>query len=166
MPPDRRTLRDIRDGDRAMKEYQRQVGQWAQWFRFNKAGTTGHPVYDTGPQRAWYPPITVPVMIGEYTRAGQNFDDDGLYLVDRVHFVISKSAFFHTTMPDPDPSGQDHLNDRLGFDGVLFSVDSFLPRGRVASYFWTISVDASEVMQEDMDEDVATSMFAPYFVGT
>lgn len=165
MPPDRRTLRDIRDGDRAMKEYQRQVGQWAHWFRFNLAATTAHPVYDVGPQRVWYPPITVPVMIGEYGRAGQNFDDDGLYRLDSVHFVISKSAFFHTTMPDPDETGADHVNDRVGFDGTLFSVDSFQPRGRVAGYFWTISVDAHEVAQEDLDEDAADPMFAPYIVG-
>lgn len=145
-----------------MKSYQTQVGEWVQWFRFNKSATTSHPVYDTGPQRAWYPPITVPVFIGEYSRAQQNFDDDGLYQIDRVRLVISYDAFFHSTMPDPDPSGQDHVNDRFAYDGHLFSVDGFFPRGRVASHFLTISVDAAEVAAEELAEDAPVQMFAPY----
>ena len=164
VPPDRRTLRDIRDAYEGMKEYQLHVGQWVHWFRFNKGATTAHPIYDTGPQRVWYPAITLPVLIGEYSRAPQNFDDDGLYLIDRVHLIFSYDAFFHTTMLDPDPSGQDHLNDRVGFDGHLFSVDLFIPRGRVASHFLTISVDLTEVGQADLDEDRPDSMFSPYLV--
>lgn len=162
MPPDRRTLRDIRDAYEGMKEYQLHVGQWAHWFRFNKAGTTSHPVYDTGPQRAWFPPIVVPVLLGEYQRAPESFDDDALYQVDHVHLIFSYDAFFHSTMQDPDPNGQDHVNDRVGFDGHLFSVSSFLPRGRVASHFLTISVDLIEVAAEELQEDTDIPMFDPY----
>jgi hypothetical protein len=160
--PDRRTLRDIRSAYQGMKRYQEEAGEWVQWFRFNQAATTSDPTYSTGPQRAWYPPITVPVMIGEYRRAAKNFDDDGLYLVDEVHGVISYFAFFSTTMPDPDPLGADHLRDRVAYDGRLFSVSSFIPRGRVASYFLTISFDMIEVAAEELAEDAAISMFAPY----
>lgn len=166
MPPDRRTLRDIRDAYQGMREYQLHVGQWAHWFRFNKTGTTKDPTYDTGPQRAWYAPISLPVLIGEYARAGQNFDDGGLYLVDTLHLIFSYDQFFHTTMPDPDPYGNDHLNDRVGFDGHLFNVDSFYPRGRVGSYFLTVSCDLHEVAQEELDEDVAIPMFAQYVVAS
>lgn len=163
MPPDRRTLRDIRQAYEGMKnDYQLQVGQWCSWFRFNPTATTAHPIYDTGPQRVWYPSIVLPVLLGEYTRAGQNFDSDGLYLVDKVHLIFSYDAFFHTTMIDPDPTGMDHVNDRVGFDGRLFSVDSFLPRGRVASHFLTVSCDLIEVAQEELDEDQPVPMFAPY----
>ena len=166
MPPDRRVLRDIRDAYQGMAEYQINAGQWVQWYRFNKNGTTSHPVYDTGPQRAWYNPITLPVLLGEYNRAPQNFDDDGLYLIDSAHLIFSYYAFFQTTRPDPDPTGQNHVNDRVGFDGTLFSVDSFLPRGRVASHFLTVSVDLHEVAQEDMDEDSAIPMFDRYRVAS
>jgi hypothetical protein len=119
-------------------------------------------VYDIGPNRIWYPPTTLPVIIGEYHRAPQNFDDDGLYLIDNVHIIVSYDAFFHTTMPDPDPSGQDHLNDRVAFDGSLFAVNSFLPEGRIASHFLTISIDLAEVAAEDLAEDPAAAMFQPY----
>lgn len=149
-----------------MADYQLQTGQWVQWFRFNKTATTSHPVYDVGPQRMWYPAITLPVLLGDYNRAPQNFDDDGLYRIDRAHLIFSYFAFFQTTMLDPDPTGQDHLNDRVGFDGTLFSVDMFEPRGRVASRFLTVSVDLTEVAQEEMDEDVETPMFAPYRVAS
>lgn len=166
MPPDRRTIRDIRDAYKGMWEYQIHVGQWVHWFRFDKADTTSHPVYDVGPNRLWYPPITLPVYIGEYQRQPKNFDDDGLYLIDNVHVVASYDAFFHTTMPDPDPTGQDHLNDRIAFDGRLFHVTRFVPEGRVASHFLTISIDVAEVAQEDLDEDPAAPQFAPYLVAT
>jgi hypothetical protein len=145
-----------------MKEYQLQAGQWCQWFRFNPTATTAHPIYDTGPQRIWYPAITLPLVIGEYRRAPQNFDDDGLYLIDRVHLIFSYFAFFQSEIPDPDPSGRDHVNDRVGFDNHLFSVDSFIPRGRVASHFLTVSADLTEVGQAELDEDVPDTMFAPY----
>jgi hypothetical protein len=162
MPPDRRTLRDIRSAYRGMWEYQRQIGQWACWFRFNKAATTVMPIYDTGPQRAWFNPVTLPVHLGEYRRAGENFNDDGLYLVDTLHLIFSYDAFFHTGMPDPDLTGQNHQNDRVAFDGRLFSVSTFYPRGRVADYFLTISVDAIEVAQSELNEDVDIPIFAPY----
>ena len=161
--PDRRTLRDIRSAYKGMREYQLHAGEWCHWFRFNKTGTTMHPIYDTGPQRAWFAPITVPLLIGEYERAPQNLtSDDGLYQVDKLHCIISYDQFFHSTMPDPDPTGADHVNDRVAYDGSLFSVDSFLPRGRIASHFLTISVDATEVAQEELDEDSPVNMFAPY----
>jgi hypothetical protein len=166
MPPDRRTLRDIRDAYRGMFEYQLQVGQWVQWFRFDQADTTSHPVYDVGPQRVWYPPVTLPVYIGEYHRAPKNFDDDGLYLIDNVTVIVSYDAFFHTTMPDPDPTGQDHLNDRVAFDGKLFHVTSFIPKGRVASHFLTITIDLAEVASEDLAEDVLDPMFQPFIVAS
>lgn len=146
-----------------MKRYQLQAGQWAHWFRFNSAATTAHPVYDTGPQRIWYPPVTIPVFAGEYVRASQNYDDDGLYLIDRTHLIMSYNAFFESLIPDPDPTGQDHLNDRVGFDGHLFGVDAFIPRGRVASYFFTISVNLVPVTQGDLDEDSAAEMFVGYY---
>jgi hypothetical protein len=145
-----------------MREYQKQVGQWAQWFRFNQAGTTSHPVYDTGPQRAWYASTPLPVLIGEYIRAGQNYDDDGLYQTDRLHLIFSYNQFFHTGMIDPDPQGQDHVNDRVGFDGHLFAVDTFLPRGRVAGQFLTVSVDCVEVGQADLAEDADLGLFDAY----
>lgn len=162
MPPDRRVLRDIRDAYEGMKQYQLDAGQWCYWFRFDKADTTSHPVYDIGPERVWYPPVILPLLTGEYTRATQNMDDDGLYLIDHVHCVVSYDAFFHTMMIDPDPQGQNHLNDRVAFDGTLFNVDSFIPRGRIGSYFLTISIELAEVAEEDMVEDVANAMFSPY----
>jgi hypothetical protein len=162
MPPDRRTLRDIRNAYEGMKQYQVDVGEWVQWFRYNQAASTSHPVYSTGPNRQWYPPITLPVVIGEYQRARRNRDDDGLYQVDRVHAICSYDAFFHTTMPDPDPNGADHVKDRVAFDGKLFSVEAFSPAGRVASYFLTISIDLVEVALEDLDEDFALSMWQQY----
>jgi hypothetical protein len=142
-----------------MAEYQLDVGQWVQWYRFNKNATTSHPVYDTGPERAWYPAITLPVYMAEYVRADQNFDDDGLHRVDRAHLIFSYFAFFQTTMQDPDPTGQDHVNDRVLFDGSLFSVDAFNPRGRVADQFLTVSVDLRQVAQSELDEDFLTSQF-------
>ena len=146
-----------------MKDYQREVGQLVLWFRFNEAATTAHPIYDTGPQRQWYPPVLVPAYISEYLRARKNFDDDGLYFVDHLHMIFSYDAFFRTGMPDPDPNGQNHLNDRVAFDGRLFSVSAFFPQGRVADRFLTISVDVNQVKQEEMDEDVEFTMFAPYW---
>jgi hypothetical protein len=166
MPPDRRTLRDIRSAYAGMKRYQEETGEWVQWFVFNKAGTTSDPTYATAPQRAWYSPITVPVMLGEYQRASKNFDDDGMYLVDRVHGIMSYFAFFSTTIQDPDPNQQNHLNDRVAFDGRLFGVSSFQPRGRVASYFLTISFDLVQLTAEDMASDANIAMFQQYVVAS
>jgi hypothetical protein len=162
MPPDRRTLRDIRSAYKGMKEYQLNTGQTVAWFRFDQPDTTVHPVYDTGPQRIWYPPVCLPVLLAEYLRARKNIDDDGLYLVDHLHIIMSFDQFFHTQMPDPDITGEGHMNDRIGFDGRLFSVVGFLPQGRVADYFLTISVDAVQVAQSELAEDVAAAMFASY----
>lgn len=164
MPPDRRTLRDIRSAWEGMKLAQTEYGQYVVWFRFNSTATTSDPVYDTGPQRAWYPGITLPCQLAEYSRAGQNFDDDGLYLVDRAKLIFSWFAFFSTTIPDPDPYGQDHVNDRVVIDGHLFTVNSFVPRGRVADYFLTVTAECTEVVASNLAEDVADPIFAPYLV--
>lgn len=162
MPPDRRTIRDIRSAWEGMKQAQLDYGQYVIWFRFNRAATTSDLVYDTGPTRAWYPGVTLPCLNGEYSRAGQNFDDDGLYQVDRAHLIFSWFAFFQTLIADPDVSGQDHVNDRVVLDGKLFSVDSFLPKGRVADYFLTVSVDLTQVAESQLIEDPDNPIFSPY----
>ena len=145
-----------------MKEYQTDVGQWVSWFRFNPTATTSDPVYGTGPQRAWYNPVTVPVIIGEFQRPPLNIDDDGLYLVNQAHLIIDFNAFMQSTLVDPDSTGVNHLRDRVGFDNHLFTVSGFYPRGRVADYFLTISVDLVEVTQSSLYEDSAIPMFQGY----
>lgn len=166
MPPDRRLLREIRQAYQGMDRAQLEQGEWVEWFRFNPAGTTSDPTYPTGPQRAWYPSITIPVWLGEYNRAPKNFDDGGMYLVDQVHGIMSYFAFFSSTIVDPDPTGQNHLNDRVGYDGRLFGISTFFPRGRTASYFLTISFSMIQIMAEDLAEDAAIPMFSPYVVGS
>lgn len=166
MPPDRRLLGEIRQAYEGMNYAQLDQGQWVEWFRFNAAGTTSDPTYDTGPGRLWYPAITIPVWLGEFERQSKNFDDDGLYLVNTVHGIMSYYSFFSSTILDPDPTGQNHLNDRVGYDGTLFGISSFIPRGRVASYFYTISFDMIEIMAEDLAEDATNSLWAPYTVGS
>ena len=145
-----------------MWEQQLEAGQLVQWFRYDVTDSTSHPVYDVGPNRLWYPPTTLPCFIGEYRRAGKNFDDDGLYLIDTAHLIVSYDAFFHTTMPDPDITGQNHLNDRVAFDGKLFHVTGFYPEGRMADYFLTISIDVAQVAVEDLAEDPQAAMFTPF----
>jgi hypothetical protein len=166
VPPDRRTLRDIRSAYAGMKRYQEETGEWVQWFRFNVNATTSDPTYATAPQRAWYSPVTVPVLLGEYQRASKNFDDDGMYLVDRMHGILSYDQFFGSQILDPDPYGMNHLNDRIGFDGRLFGLTSFMPRGRVASYFLTISIDMVQLTAEDLASDAAIPMFSQYVIAS
>lgn len=145
-----------------MKRYQQNAGQFVQWFRFNKDATTSDPIYDVGPLRAWYPAITLPVLLGEYKRANKNFDDDGLFPVDTATLIFSYNTFFHTGMPDPDPTFENHLNDRFAFDGSLFSAASFFPQGRVADYFLTVSVNAIQVSAAEMAEDGSIPIFSGY----
>lgn len=153
MPPDRRLLRDIQSAYDGMERAQLDQGEWVQWFRYLPNQSTSDPTYGTGPQRAWANPVSVPVWIGEYERAGRNQDGDGLYQVDHFHGILSYRFFFSSNIPDPDPNFQNHVNDRVGFDGKLFYLTSFLPRGRVASYFLTISFDATQLALEEFTED-------------
>lgn len=165
MPPDRRTHRDVISAYKEMKGYQYDIGQWVQWFRFNKPATTSDPVYGTGPQRVWYDPVTVPCFISESQRASQNFSDDGLYLINRLHLIISYDAWWGSNMPDPDPYRQNHTNDRVGYQHTLYGVDSFYPQGKVGNNFLTISCDLREVALEEYQEDYGTTMFADYITG-
>lgn len=164
MPPDWRLIREINSAYKGIRQAQRLQGQTVQWFRFNSTATTSDPIYGTGPQRQWYNPISVPAYIGEVIRAKENIDDDGLYPVHRIHGIMSYREFFQSTIPDPDYTGQNHLNDRIGFDGWLFAVVGFLPQGRVADQFLTVSFDANQVAQEELDEDMQDPMFGPYVV--
>ena len=162
MPFDRRLIQERTLAYRAMREYTGQVGQDLAWFRFNPNLTTSHPVYDVGPQRVWYNPVTVPALIGQYIRPSKNLDADGLYLAAQAHGTISYEAFVASGIPDPDPSEENHLNDRVGFDGHLFTVMEFTPVGRVASAFLTIAFVLHEVDRAIYEEDAAVPMFAPY----
>jgi hypothetical protein len=166
MPPDRRTLRSINAAFRTMAAYQNYAGQWVQWFRLNKSATISDPMFGTGPGRVWYTPVIVPVIDARIIRPPRNFDDDGLYLVDRAHLVLSYRAFFNTVLPDPDTDGKNHYGDRAGLDGVLYTVTDFIPQGRIASNFLTISVDLIQVAYSELNEDVVAPMFAGYAVTT
>lgn len=158
---DRRFINEIRSLYRGLREFAYQGGMPVNWYRYNASSSTSDPVYDTGPERVWYAPITVSTIMARYIRAPRDYNDDGLFRVDRAQLVLSYFDFFSSTMPDPDVTGQDHLNDRVVFDGKLFRLEQFLPQHRVADQFLTIAIEMTEIAASELQEDT-TSMFSGF----
>ena len=148
---DSRLRRELRSVEKAIRQRQTLAGQWLQWYQIDYANTTSDPVYSTGPSRKWLAPVTIPAYSAWISQAPQSFGDDGLYLVDRLQAVVSVWEFEHRGMTLF--TDDHHLNDRVMFDGELFSVDSFIPGGRVADRYMTIAISALQVKPEEFEEE-------------
>lgn len=103
----------------------------------------------TGQSAQWYAPITVRVYQAILNEGSQEFQPEGQYTVDRLTLIVSYESLKRAGIPNPTDRGA-HTNDRIDYDGRLFSVDSFNPRGRISNNVFTVTVQCLEIKDDEL----------------
>jgi len=170
---DRRLRRNAIRINQGLERFGRQVGQDVLWYEWNAASVEDEDSSDPGPQfdddlydeggsqpgrpdapvgrnAEWWAPVTVRVLQAVLNEGEQEFQDIGNYTVDRLSIVVAYEALVKAGISNPTDRGG-HMNDRIGYDGRLFSVDAFNPRGRIANVpGFTVSVMATEIKDDEL----------------
>lgn len=173
-PTSKRLKRQIEHMDRTMTGAALGWGQTVLWYEFNPASIedadSGDPdvafdddLYDEGGSqlnrvggaigsgRRWHSPKRVKVYQAMLNEGAQEFNPEGNYTVDTLTLIVQYSEL-RKKISNPTDRGA-HVNDRIGYDGRIFSVDSFNPRGRIADAIMTVTVQCLEVKEDEMALD-------------
>lgn len=141
------------------------AGTVFKWFVYSPEGTTVDPVYDVGDPstggRKWKGPFPVPVLGVRFQQGETEQNKRGLYTSDTLHAVLNvgqmdKVIFDFSNLDDADT----HYKDRFIFRGELWEPTKLWARGQVAKMRTVLSLDAQQVMPDQLVNDTFFSRFA------
>lgn len=143
-------------------------GQTVRWYPFDpssvddatdqdlydEGGTQSRPgTVNTGTSRHWFSPKTVQTIMTRVDEGSEDYREEGSYSVDRLYGIISAQLLRDFGI---DPDDGDHLDDRIEFNGRLFSVDSFEKHGWVSDIYTQVTVRGTQVMPSEQHTDDAS----------
>lgn len=105
-----------------------------------------------GTTRRWGKGKTIPVYQAILTEGERQYGDTGTYAVDTLLLIVNYKVLVRHGITDPTDRGM-HYNDRIEYDGRLFSVTHFYPQGRIADSIITVTVSATEVKEDERRND-------------
>jgi hypothetical protein len=151
-------VKSIRRG--ISRDLQRPVGQYVEWYIYDRDASGSDPVYDVGSPsvgRVWRVPFRVPVVNAEVYQANLFQNDRGFYTVDSLRIVINFDDMVRL-IPSLETHPDDHLVDRIGYRGSVFTPNRIFPRGQVGFEYMGVLVESTQVKPEEMVND---TMAAP-----
>jgi hypothetical protein len=156
--------------DRSLKRATRAFGQSVLWYEFDPTSVEDvdsadqgvgfdDDVYDEGgtqfgggQSRKWQKPKRVQVFQAMLEEGMEQDTGDGTYTVDGLTLIASYALLVQQGISNPTDRGA-HIRDRIEFDGRLFKVSHFEPRGRISDYIETVTVTAVEVKDDERVTD-------------
>lgn len=159
---------DVRDhyaeSNKAIAQFQREVGTIILWWEFDSADTTEDDLYDEGSavgQRRWYPPKKIPVYSVIRVDRTERPHAEGFYDANTVHFSGLVEQWRRAGLTDPHNS-QLHLFDRVKFGDAIYEIRQYQIHGRLHLLETTVGVDATQVNPEEVVNDPDfTAYFSP-----
>ena len=119
--------------------------------------TGGQPIQG----RKWQDPFKLPVVMAQVIRGANVMNERGFYTTDTLRLVVNVKdidAFLPGMLPLPD----EHIKDRIVYQGQVFSPTRVLPRGHFAERYAVVTVDCNEVNSEELVND---PQFQEYALG-
>lgn len=162
---DRRLRRALRYIDRTIGRESLRRGQQVLWYEFDATSVSDAEdidLYDEGgsqlgegASRKWGSAVPIQTYQAILDEGAQQFLPEGAYTVDTLRLIISYAEMNAAGISNPLDRGA-HIHDRVEYDGRLWSVDSYNPRGRTADRSLTVTVICTQVMEDEQVLDDAT----------
>lgn len=158
--------------ERSLKRATRAYGQTVLWYEFDPTSVEDEDssdagagfdddLYDEGGRqfgggssRKWQAPKRVPVYQAMLDEGAEQDIGDGQYTVDRLNIITGYTFLVKSGISNPTDRGA-HIRDRIEYDGRLFRIDQFEPRGRVADTITSVRVSAVEVKDDERTSDAS-----------
>lgn len=157
------TIRDhLRHTNRQITKFQRKAGTAVQWWEFDRADTTEDDIYDEGSttgHRMWFPPKTIPVYSIIREEGVEVPGPEGQYTVDTIHISALLEQLKRAGLSEPY-NAQKHINDRVVYDNFVWELRRYQIMGRLQDYETTVSIDATKVSPEEMQNDPQFAAYA------
>lgn len=136
------------------------AGTVFKWFVYDPGDTSVDPVYDVGdPQhggRMWKGPYRVPVLGVRFEQGETVQNKRGLYTTDILHAVLNIGQL-DKVLFDFGSQGNAidaHYKDRFLWRGELWEPTKLWARGSISNYRTVVSMDAMQVMDDQIVDDV------------
>lgn len=150
---------------RALRGFQRQVGDNMTYWRFDYNASEMHDVYDeaTGPGRVYYGPWQVPVIHVDHGEAADTTPrDSGLYIRDTLSIVADFAQIEKTGLTDADIKHGAYQRDRVAYNNSLFAVTHMDILGQIRRRDIIVSLTCEQLRDDELVDD---PQFEPYVAG-
>lgn len=143
---------------RALRGWQARTGDSVTYFRFQRAESEMHDVYDeaTGAGRVFYGRWQVPALHVTHVEAG-NTDprDSGLYVTDTLRVVLEFDQLAKFGLTAIDIRHGSYQRDRIAYDGLLYGVQQVTVLGQMRRRDVIVSIDAVQIHNDELVNDPA-----------
>jgi hypothetical protein len=136
-----------------MQNYQRVWGENVLWFEYNAGTSTKNDVYDEGPSRVWYPPMTLPVMFLDFRQDDPIDTSEGFYVLSTASICFQVTEATDRFRLSPLLTAN-HFRDRFSYDNIVYRVAKYEKQGFVHGTYLTISVLGEQVKSEEVVNDM------------
>lgn len=122
------------------------------------------PIYDVSNQedgkgRRWTEPFKLPVIMAQQLRGTNVNNERGFYTVDTLRLVVAINDV-QRLLPIMVTDPNQHIKDRIVFQGEVFVPTRVLPRGRYANFYSVITIDCNQVNPEELVNDPQFQLYA------
>lgn len=148
---------------KGLRDWQRQTGDQAEYFRFAYDQSNKDPVYGeaTGPGgRVFFGPLLIPALHVVHTESAVEEMPEGFTYHDKVHVTASFDMLKKVGLDKQDIETQNYLKDRIIYDGKVFRVYNVQILGQIQQKDIIVTFDGTQLRPEDMMNDIQFAQYA------
>lgn len=144
--------------------FERNYGDWLNYFRFNAALSQTDPVYGeaTGAGRVYNGPYRIPATHITHIEGQNEYGDKGFYYSDSLSAQISFKDFISCGLSYADIETGGYLNDRVVYDRKLFRITDLAIRGQIQERDIMVGLDAQQLKPDEVADDPQFAAYAAY----
>lgn len=150
---------------RALRGYQRQVGDTITYWRFDYNASETHDVYDeaAGAGRVYNGPWQIPVIHANHGEAGDTDPrDSGLYIRDTLTVFVEFDQMSKAGLTDADIKHGAFQRDRVAYNNSLFAVVHMDIQGQIRRRDIIVTLQCEQLRDDELVDD---PQFEPYVTG-
>lgn len=149
---------------RALRGWQNRTGDTLTYFRFQRAESDMHEVYDeaTGAGRVYYGRWQLPALHVTHVES-PNVDprDSGLYVTDALRAVLEFDQLVKHGLTEMDIKHGSFQRDRVAYDNALYAVQRVNILGQIRRRDIVVVIEAEQIQNDELVND---PMFRQYLV--
>lgn len=146
---------------KGLRDWQRQTGDQAEYFRFAYEQSGKDPVYGeaAGAGRVFFGPLLIPALHVVHTESAVEEMPEGFTYHDRIHVTCSYDMLKRVGLSKMDIQTQNYLKDRVVYDNKVFRIYNVQILGQIQQKDIIVTFDGVQLKPEDMVND---AQFAQY----
>lgn len=147
---------------RALRGWQRAVGDRVTYWRWQYNPSEMHAVYDegTGVGRIFSGPWQLPVLHADHGEAGNSQPrDSGLSVTDRLEITAEFDQLTRVGLTDLDIRHGAYQRDRVAYDGLLYAVQHVDILGQIRRRDMIVRISCVQIRDDELVDD---AQFADY----